>query len=152
MTHRTRLPIVPGNTSATLPGGTETVLLIDDDERLRALLRRVLEHYGYSVFEANDGDEAIELLAGYEGPIDLVITDVVMPGLTGRALVERLAAGRSPFKVLVISGYPQSDAVQHDVLALRMEFLAKPFEIADFVRFVRDLLDDERRRHWTKAS
>lgn len=138
-----------GDDASVDPPATETVVLIDDDETVRAAMRRVLERQGYGVLEANDGDEALEFLTGYDGPIDLVITDVVMPGLTGRALLERLAAGRSPFKVLLVSGYPDYALARGGLRELGVEFLEKPFEVADFVRTVRGLLDDERPGPWT---
>jgi DNA-binding NtrC family response regulator len=134
---------VQGGDASTPQRATETLVLIDDDETVRAVMRRVLEREGYGVIEANDGDEALELVASYDGPIDLVITDAVMPGLTGRALLERLAAGRSPFKVLLVSGYPDYAVARAEVQELGVQFLEKPFEIADFVRTVRALLDDE---------
>src|SRR5206468_4970452 len=85
--------------------GTETVLVVEDAASVRMVTRQVLERYGYAVLEAPNGDTALRLAAKHQGPIHLLLTDVVMPGLSGRQLAEQLAQLRREMKVLYVSGY-----------------------------------------------
>jgi two-component system, cell cycle sensor histidine kinase and response regulator CckA len=120
-------------------GGTETILLVDDAVALRDLTRRLLEDSGYTVLHAGEAMEAIRIAGQYKGPLPLLITDVIMPGLTGPALAERLTAGRPETRVLFTSGYADHNDLQHPLLDCA--FLEKPFTRDDLIRKVRELLD-----------
>jgi len=134
--------------AAVAPQGSETVLLIEDEDAVRHLVCRVLQQQGYTVLEARDGDEALRMLADYEEPIDLVVTDLVMPGLSGRALVEELASTHRRFKVLFVSGYTDDEIIRRGLLDPRVEFLEKPFTVNSFAQRVREVLDSPSRGRW----
>src|SRR2546422_3119599 len=102
--------------SGDLPRGTETVLIVEDAAAVRAVMRHVLERQGYAVLEASNGAAALELVAGHPAPIHLLLTDVIMPGLSGRQLADRLAALRPDTRVLYASGYTDDAVVRHGVL------------------------------------
>jgi two-component system, cell cycle sensor histidine kinase and response regulator CckA len=127
--------------SGDLPRGVETVLLAEDEPAVRALAARVLREHGYTVLEANNGDEALRLAQSYEGgPIHLLLTDVVMPQMSGKVLVERLAGLYPDAKVLFISGYADNAIVHHGRLDEGVEFLHKPFSPSALARKVREVL------------
>jgi CheY-like chemotaxis protein len=106
----------------------ETILLVEDEASVRALTRLMLVEQGYFVIEAKTGEEAIELSAGYEGgTIDLLITDVIMPGMSGKDLALRIAESRPDTKVLFMSGYTDTVIDRHDLLGKGVYFLEKPF-------------------------
>jgi PAS domain S-box-containing protein len=123
------------------PRGSETVLLAEDEDGVRALVRQVLRAGGYAVLEAQDGAEALGLAALPVGPIHLLVTDVVMPGLDGRGLAERLAGRHPGLKVLYLSGYTDDEVVRRGVSQEEVHFLQKPFSPAALVRKVREVLD-----------
>ncbi|HJT78867.1 MAG TPA: PAS domain S-box protein, partial [Gemmataceae bacterium] len=110
-----------------MPRGTETVLLVEDDDGVRSLARHVLRECGYAVLEAADGLQALRIAGQYGGRIDLLATDVIMPDLGGRALAERLTASWPGLKVLYLSGYTDDAVVRHGVLEARVHFLHKPY-------------------------
>ncbi|HET7566148.1 MAG TPA: PAS domain S-box protein [Gemmatimonadaceae bacterium] len=141
-------PTPAGSVMAVAAPGSETVLVIEDEEAVRRLARRVFEHNGYTVLEASQGSEALQLLEGYEGPLDLVVTDLVMPGLSGRALVEELATRRSRFKVIFVSGYTDDEIIRRGLLDPGVEFLEKPFTANALARRVREVLDSPSRGRW----
>ena len=121
--------------------GTETILLVEDEESVRGLAAKVLAGYGYRVIEARDGSEA-EQVARREGDyLHLMVTDVVMPGISGLELATRLAAVRPKMKVLFMSGYTDDAIVRRGVLADDAAFLQKPFTGDLLARRVRDVLD-----------
>src|SRR5438094_695988 len=123
--------------------GSETILLVEDEHLVRLLARKVLERAGYRVLVAAGGAEALELAERYAGPIHLLLTDVVMPGMNGRALMRRLAPLRPDLRVLYMSGYADEAVAQHGVLDPGTAFLQKPFTpggLADKVRGVLDTL------------
>jgi len=123
------------------PTGTETILLVEDEEGVRKLSRLVLESYGYTVLEASNGRQAIDVAAAHEGPIHLLLTDVVMPKLNGRELAASITRTRPNTKVLFMSGYTD-DAILHlGVLETDMPLLQKPFTPTVLARKVRDSLD-----------
>ena len=134
-------PLVTARSSVQSPTGTETVLLVEDHAGLRALARKVLERYGYTVLEAPNGDEAIRICERHQGAVDLLLTDVVMPGMTGRALADRLAPVRTAMKVLYTSGYTDRSIVDRGVLIAGTAFLQKPYTPEVMAHKVRDVLD-----------
>ena len=148
-TVRVYLPRVPGAAEPPLPapelpalrGGHETVLLVEDAAPVRTLARRSLEACGYTVLDAADGPSAIELSARHAGAIAVLVTDVVMPGMSGRELAERLAPTRPEMKVLYTSGYTDDAMVRQGVLNAGVAFLQKPFVPDSLARKVRDVLD-----------
>ena len=123
------------------PKGTETVLLVEDEEAVRSLTRIVLQGAGYRVLEASDGGEALIVAGGHEGPIHLLLSDVVMPVLSGRQLAERLLALHPEIKVLFQSGYTDDAVVRHGVLQEKVHFLQKPYSPAALAAKVREVLD-----------
>jgi two-component system, cell cycle sensor histidine kinase and response regulator CckA len=124
-----------------LRGGSETILLVEDAAPLRELTRRLLEDCGYTVLDSGDPAEAIRIAEQHKGLLPLMITDVVMPGISGPVLAERLAAARPETRVLYTSGYAGEAVVQHSLLGPECTFLEKPFTRDDLVGKVRELLD-----------
>lgn len=125
--------------------GWETILLVDDADRLRSLLARSLADRGYDVIEARNGAEALERSRGYIGPIHLLVTDLVMPGLNGPALADKLVADRPEMRVLFMSGYAESAVAAGGKLRLGSAFIAKPFTPDLLAREVRATLDAEKK-------
>ena len=107
--------------------GTETILLVEDDEMVRALVRETLARDGYKVLEAADPMDAQRIASEFRSQIHLLITDVVMPKVSGRELAERLASQRPQMKVLYMSGYTDSAIVANGILEKEVAFLQKPF-------------------------
>lgn len=124
--------------------GTETILLVEDEDAVRAVARESLRRRGYKVLEANNAEAALAAAAGFEGHIALLLTDVVMPGLSGRALADRLATQRPATRVLYMSGYTDDAIVQHGVLEPGLSFLQKPFTPDVLAQRVREVLDQRR--------
>jgi PAS domain S-box-containing protein len=122
---------------------TETVLVAEDEPALRDLIREVLEAEGYRVLACQNGTEALQLAAGHAGDIQLLLTDVVMPDMTGPELARRLARTRPAFKTLFISGYAQAAATQQGVLPPGVPFLPKPFGPDLLARRVREILEEQ---------
>jgi CheY-like chemotaxis protein len=125
--------------------GTGTILLVEDDEALRALVGRMLEKLGYEVLAASSGDQALDLCRNHAAKIDLVLTDVIMPNLSGRQLVEQLRALRTDVKVLFMSGYTDDTILQHGVTELGVAFLQKPFTPPSLAKKVREVLESQPR-------
>jgi signal transduction histidine kinase len=136
-------PAEPAASTATAEprGGTETVLVVEDAASVRMVARQVLERYGYAVLEAPNGDTALRLAAKHHGPIHLLLTDVIMPGLSGRQLAEQLAELRPDMKVLYASGYADQAIVHHGILDSGIAYLPKPFTPETLARRVRQVLD-----------
>jgi PAS domain S-box-containing protein len=126
--------------SRTPAGGSETVLLVEDEESVRQLVRETLEARGYRVLEAENGEAGLTVAARYEKPIDLVITDVVMPELGGRELAQRLIKTRPQIKVLYLSGYTEDAIVSEGTIDTGNAFLQKPFTLQNLARKVREVL------------
>jgi len=127
----------------TAVGGNETVLIVEDDASLRALSARILEGNGYTVLLARNGLEALAIADGHDGHIDLVASDVVMPKMNGRPLVEKLLESRPEMRVLFMSGYTDDEVMRRGVIDGRTAFLQKPFTPAQFAKKVRDVLDQK---------
>jgi two-component system, cell cycle sensor histidine kinase and response regulator CckA len=135
-------PMQVPDTPAPLPPGTETILLVEDDWAVRSIAGRVLHDRGYTVLEASNGDDALDIVRLYtDGPIDLLLVDVVMPRFDGRALTERVLALYPSARVLFMSGYTANLALQHGWLPQGAEFLQKPFSPQALAQKVRAVLD-----------
>ena len=117
------------------------MLVVEDEDALRALIWRILQDAGYTVLEAANGDEALRVAAGYLGTIHLLVTDVVMPGLGGRGAAERLTELHPGMGVLYLSGYTDDAVVRHGVLHDKVNFIQKPFTLAALAWKVREVLD-----------
>jgi CheY-like chemotaxis protein len=124
-----------------LPRGNETVLLVEDDDAVRSLAQLVLSSGGYHVLEARDGEQALQIAAAHPDTIHLLVTDLVMPHLTGRQLAATLKQSRPNLKVLLISGYADQAAPANGGSATNGAFLQKPFSPTVLARKVRQLLD-----------
>jgi two-component system, cell cycle sensor histidine kinase and response regulator CckA len=144
------LPRVEGEVVPTLemvpppmefPHGTETILLVEDEEAVRNLARTILQEYGYTVLEAYHGAEALRVAIRHEGPIHLLLTDVVMPLMSGRQLADKLTALRSEMKIIYMSGYTDYTIADHGILEPGTMFLQKPFTLGLLVSKVREVLD-----------
>lgn len=118
-------------------GGSETILLVEDEAPVRDLICRVLRQRGYAILEVVRGDEVLRMCEQYTGPIHLLIADMVMPQMSGRELAKRLVALRPQTKVLYISGYTDSTFLHHGGLNPGIAFLQKPFTVDALVRKVR---------------
>ncbi|MFO0603734.1 MAG: PAS domain S-box protein [Polyangiales bacterium] len=123
------------------PRGTETVLLVEDEAGVRKVAHAILAGHGYEVLDARNGDDAVRVAAAHAGPIHLLVTDVVMPGLGGRALVDRIRAARAAIRVLYMSGYTDDAVLRHGVEASQDQFVQKPFTPSTLARRVRETLD-----------
>jgi PAS domain S-box-containing protein len=121
--------------------GHETVLVVEDEQSLRAMIQQILEKSGYKVLQTRSGSEAQNVCALHPGAIDLLITDVVMPEVSGRQVAEHVSRIRPEVKVLYMSGYTDEAVVRHGVLSAEMAFLQKPFTPGTLVRKVREVLD-----------
>jgi PAS domain S-box-containing protein len=131
-----------GRSASQPSSGTETVLLVEDEEQVLTLGRRILEHNGYTVLAAHSPDAAVEWAEHYDGPIHVLITDVVMPGMNGRELAARVTTARPDVRCLFMSGYTADVIVNRGVLDEGVEFLQKPFASQALCERVRQLLED----------
>ncbi|HET7876661.1 MAG TPA: response regulator [Methylomirabilota bacterium] len=128
----------------TSPRGTETVLIVEDEGEVRAVARDILEAVGYTVLEARTPEEALLIAVHHAGPIPLVLTDVVMPRISGCALFRRLSVLRPGMRVLYMSGHAHEAIVRHGVVDFGRAFVPKPFTLDGLARKVREVLDDAR--------
>jgi CheY-like chemotaxis protein len=148
-TFKVYLPLVARETAVDkaprakpdLPQGIETVLLVEDEISVRDLACRLLTQCGYTVLAAGHPQEALVLSQKHAGDIPLLITDVVMPGMSGKVLAEQLVASRPEMQVLYISGYTDNAIVHHGVLDEGVHFVQKPFTPSVLALRVRELLD-----------
>jgi CheY-like chemotaxis protein len=148
-TFRIYLPRVEGEASKLVrtdppqerSGGTETVLLVEDEDNVRDLCVRILKKSGYRVFQAGNGDEALSLATGYGERIDLLLTDVVMPGMNGPELASRVTRIHPETRVLFTSGYTDNAIMSHGVLDEGVSFINKPYSPSALARKVREVLD-----------
>lgn len=123
--------------------GSETILIVEDEESVRDLVKDYLVAAGYHVLEASDGVQALEIAAGHTGTIHMLVTDVVMPRLSGREVAARISATRTNLRVLYISGYTDDSVFRHGVLEGGMAFLQKPFNLKTLAQKIREVLDDQ---------
>lgn len=142
------LPRLEGEESTAVPAapslrGDETVLVVEDEDGVRELLWKVLTEHGHTVLEARHGPDALSVAAGYDHPIQLVVTDVVMPGMGAGQLVDRLLAERPELKVLYISGYTHEEVTRRGVTQHEAAFVHKPFTSVELMQKVRGVLDSQ---------
>jgi two-component system, cell cycle sensor histidine kinase and response regulator CckA len=121
--------------------GSETILLVEDESLVRKLSREVLESCGYNIIEAENGVDALDVFEKYEGKIDLLMTDVVMPKMGGRELAEILMKKIPQMRVLFTSGYTDDAIILHGIIDVGTNFIQKPFTFDILARKVRELLD-----------
>jgi PAS domain S-box-containing protein len=133
--------LIPTGTQEPPRGGSETILLVEDEDGVRNLAKQVLERRGYTVLVASDGDEARRVCQEHSGPIHLLLTDVVMPGLSGPQSAEELRRERPEMKVLFMSGYPDRAMEHHKAFEPGVPFLPKPFAPDALMRKVREALE-----------
>ena len=125
------------------PSYSKTVLLVEDSDTVRELTRNILELTGYDVLEAGSPEDAIRLCESHEGEIHLLLTDVVMPGMSGRDLSDRLRPGRPAMKVLYMSGYTDEAIVDHGILDAGIHFIPKPFSPASMAQKILEVLNSD---------
>ncbi len=130
--------------SDAVPAGTETILLVEDEAGVRALTEEILSASGYHVLVAASAADGLAVAARCDGAIDLVLSDVVMPGMGGGEMAARLVAARPELRVLFMSGYTDDAVIRHGVRAEGTPFLQKPFTVESLLRKVRDVLDGGR--------
>ncbi len=123
--------------------GFETVLIVEDDDSLRKLAQKTLQRHGYRILVSENGEDALRVSGEHEGPIQLMITDVVMPRMSGKETAERLQPHYPQMKVIYMSGYTDDSIVQHGVLAPGLNFLEKPFTPEGLVLKVREVIDSD---------
>ncbi|MFZ0878267.1 MAG: ATP-binding protein, partial [Candidatus Acidiferrales bacterium] len=123
-----------------LPRGTETILLVEDEQGVRDLAKEYLEMSGYTVLVAGNGSAAVELVSQHAGPIDLIMTDVVMPGMSGSELAERISALRPGIRIVYMSGYTDQSIVHHGILSSDVVLLQKPFTLSTLAHKLREAL------------
>ncbi|HEY6373446.1 MAG TPA: PAS domain S-box protein [Candidatus Sulfotelmatobacter sp.] len=148
-TFRIYLPATEGSTrkpqappgAEMVAGGTETILIAEDEPDLRELARIFLEKYGYKVLEAESAEQAIQTADTFAGPIDLLLTDVIMPGMSGAQLAENILSKRPQARIVYMTGYTDDMVVQHKVLEPGVNLLQKPFNKIDLALKVRSTLD-----------
>jgi CheY-like chemotaxis protein len=139
--------VVEGRNSTRPPAtlrGTETVLLVEDQAQVRAVAAEILQKHGYRVIAAQNAGEALLLCETHRGTIHLLLTDVVMPRMSGAELARRLASTRPNMRVLCMSGYTDDSVVRHGALESGIAFLQKPFTPESLTRRVREVLDEKR--------
>jgi DNA-binding response OmpR family regulator len=120
---------------------TETVVVTEDSDMVRGLASDILKRHGYKVISARDGDECIGILCEYKDPIDLLLTDVIMPDMNGKELYERILKSFNGLKVLYMSGYTEDVLAHHGILQQGVDLIHKPFSIRSLTEKVREVLD-----------
>ncbi len=136
-------PVHPVTRWGPAPDAERTVLLVEDEEMVRDVVREVLELSGYRVLPASRGSEALRLAAGHPGPIHLLLTDVVMPGMSGGELAQRLNPLRPEMRVLYMSGYTEEEVRRHGVIPSAAQIIPKPFRWGPFAERIRAAMSGE---------
>ncbi|MBU0678346.1 MAG: response regulator, partial [Verrucomicrobia bacterium] len=126
-----------------VPRGNETILFVEDNPSVRKITKRMLETLGYRVLDASGFDEAMQVLSGEAGRVDLLLTDVVMPGVDGVELAGRVRELRPDIRLLFASGYPQEQLARHGIDRPDAELLKKPFDIRELGKALRRVLDGD---------
>jgi len=121
--------------------GKETILVVEDNDSLRSVVVLALKKYGYQVLEAHNGGSALIVCEGHQGPIDLMVTDIVMPGISGNELADKLIKRYPEMKILYISGYTDNCIIRHGVMDSSFHFLQKPFKVTQLLLKIREILD-----------
>lgn len=121
--------------------GSETILLVEDDDAVRSVARRALVRFGYQVLVASRGGEALEVATSFDGPIDLLLTDIMMPGMNGVEVASAVSRLRPGILVFFMSGYADQDLVRQGLLEPGTHFLQKPFTPSELAERTRRILD-----------
>jgi CheY-like chemotaxis protein len=129
-----------GDTAATTRSGGETILVVEDEQAVRDLTVRILRQLGYTILTASSGAEALAISEAHGGHIDVLLTDVVMPNMSGRQLADHILGKRPNTKVLFLSGYTENTVVHHGVLDAGVDFLPKPFSRENLSKKLREVL------------
>ena len=124
-----------------LPKGKETILFVEDEDVVRKPTARMLERQGYTVFQAREGMDALTISDSYKGTIDLLLTDVVMPNMSGKSLADQILKTRSDVKVLFLSGYTENMIRHQGIACENDDFLQKPFTADVLMRKIRDIFE-----------
>ena len=124
-----------------LPRGYERILIVEDEEKVLKLAGRILRRQGYDVLETTNGVEVLKICREEKKPIHLILTDVVMPQISGRELIEQCREVRQDFKVIYMSGYTDDIITHHGILQKGLDYIQKPFTVEGLARKVRDVLD-----------
>jgi two-component system cell cycle sensor histidine kinase/response regulator CckA len=133
----------PSAGSAALVAGQATVLLVEDDDNVRHALRRTLTRQGYTVLQASDGEHGLAVAAGHDGPIDVLVTDLMMPGMNGRVFADKLLQARPSVRVVFMSGYADDTVKREGLVDATHTFLQKPFTGAQLTKTIRDVTSRE---------
>jgi len=133
-------------------GGSETILLVEDEQQVRTFAATTLRPKGYTVLEASNGEEALDLMRRHGGHLHMLVTDIVMPGISGKELAQRLKRVRPKIKVLLVSGYPDRSMTGQGIEAEGIHFLQKPYTAETLACKVREALDDHGRRHLVRTT
>jgi two-component system cell cycle sensor histidine kinase/response regulator CckA len=141
MSDQHEAPALATESSKRALDGTETILLVEDEAAIRSLMRKILEQHGYRVLEARDVSDATAIAETHDGPIDLLLSDVIMPVLNGPDLAQRIVARRPTIKVFYVSGFPNALLAEQTRQPQRIWFLAKPFTPQVLALRVRECLD-----------
>lgn len=136
-------PIQHQPSQVTSGCGFETILFVEDDKEMRTLIKWVLQKYNYNLLEAKNGEDALKIYDLHSGPIHMLLTDVVMPGMGGKVLAEQLKYKQSDLKVVFMSGYSNDAIVHYGVSENSSNFLRKPFTPLDLANKIRDILDNQ---------
>jgi len=123
--------------------GTETILVVEDNEQVMELTETILTSLGYTVLTAEDGSKALELLSDYNKPVHMLLTDVIMPGINGKKLYERSLLLYESLKVLFMSGYADNAIARHNVIDAEVQFIQKPFSTKELAKKIREVLESD---------
>jgi CheY-like chemotaxis protein len=134
-------PAEPAKPAPGATGGRETILVVDDEETVRAAVRRILQKYGYEVLTATGGAEALAILEREGARVALLLTDMVMPAMSGRELVERAAVLHPELRIVVMSGHTEDAALRQGQLPTEHAFIPKPFTLSDLTTTIRRVID-----------